>query len=123
MTFLQINGDQIVEISKGQDCFYCRNFSREQYIRLLTALIDRPSFVYTDDNGYSRFRYNGEQVHKWVVGLDTGQSSVKGQDIHHRNGNKQDNDPKNLVRMDHDTHFSIPKDWDNKRNNREWPPY
>ncbi|MDR2097797.1 MAG: HNH endonuclease, partial [Spirochaetaceae bacterium] len=47
--------------------------------------------TYIDNNGYARFKDNGELVHRSVAEMKLGRSLKKGEVVHHKNRDKQDN--------------------------------
>jgi hypothetical protein len=68
---------------------------------------------WTDGNGYiaGRIRVNGQQrnvkQHRVIVERVIGRALQPGEDVHHINGDKQDNRPENLAVLDHREHAKL----------------
>jgi len=52
--------------------------------------------TYIDNNGYARFLDSNKPVHRSVAELKIGRNLKKGEVVHHKNRNKQDNSFDNL---------------------------
>ncbi|MFC2022896.1 HNH endonuclease signature motif containing protein, partial [Chloroflexota bacterium] len=64
-----------------------------------------PSNTYIDDNGYLRFKGSNILYHRWRKEKELGRRLVKGEIVHHINGNKQDNRPENLQILSPKEHY------------------
>ena len=63
--------------------------------------------MYTDQNGYLRYCDSHYLVHRREMEKKLGRLLGKGEIVHHRNGNKQDNRPENLGLTTPKEHFKI----------------
>jgi len=61
--------------------------------------------TYVDDNGYLRYCDSNYLVHRRTMEKKLGRKLVKGEIIHHRNGNRLDNSISNLELMTRKEHF------------------
>lgn len=52
--------------------------------------------TYIDSNGYRRFSDSDILVHRWVAKNKIGRCLREGEEVHHKNRNKKDNNPNNL---------------------------
>lgn len=55
-----------------------------------------PSKTYKDANGYWRFKDSDIPVHRWVAEKKLGRELRPGEVVHHKDRNKDNNDPDNL---------------------------
>jgi hypothetical protein len=65
--------------------------------------------TYIDEKGYRRFKDSGKLVHRWVAENKVGGEIYEGRVVHHRDGDKLNNDPRNLhvmSRSDHSRHHA-----------------
>ena len=53
--------------------------------------------TYVDARGYRRFANSGILVHRWVAKIKLGRPVRRPEVVHHKNRNKLDNRPSNLV--------------------------
>ncbi len=51
---------------------------------------------YTDDRGYQRYAHNQKLVHRAVMEQKWGRNLRPEEVVHHKDRNKQNNDPRNL---------------------------
>ncbi len=65
------------------------------------------NYTYTDKNGYLRYYDSHYLVHKRLIEKKLGRLLVKGEVIHHINGNKQDNRLENLQVLTAKEHYKI----------------
>ena len=65
------------------------------------------NYTYTDDNGYLRYSDSKYLVHRRLMEKRLGRKLVKGEIIHHINGNKQDNRFENLQLLTAKEHYKI----------------
>jgi hypothetical protein len=65
------------------------------------------NYTYTDKNGYLRYSDSNYLVHRRLMEKKLGRHLIKGEIIHHINGNKQDNRFENLQVMTAKEHFKI----------------
>jgi len=64
--------------------------------------------TYKDNNGYLRFNNSNKLVHRWVVEKNIGRKLNPDEVVHHRDGNKLNNDFSNLeVFSSQDDHHSL----------------
>jgi hypothetical protein len=64
--------------------------------------------TYKDNNGYLRFSDTNKLVHRWIVEKNIGQKLKSSEVVHHRDGNKLNNDFNNLeVFSSQDVHHSL----------------
>ncbi len=76
--------------------------------------------VFLDENDYLRFRdggltikWNGrvvkpyELVHRVMAEARFRRRILPNEDVHHKDGNKMNNNPENLVIIDHEKHFDL----------------
>ncbi len=56
---------------------------------------ERPTFV--DDNGYLRFQDTNQLVHRAIAQLMVGHSLSQKEVVHHKDMDKKNNDPSNLI--------------------------
>ena len=61
--------------------------------------------TYVDKNGYVRFCNTDKLYHRWVKEKEIGRHLVKGEIVHHKNGNIQDNRPENLELLTAKEHY------------------
>jgi hypothetical protein len=67
-----------------------------------------PNKTYIDDNGYLRFSDTNKLVHRWVVEKSIGRKLGPNEVVHHRDGNKLNNDFYNLeVFSSQEEHHSL----------------
>ena len=63
---------------------------------------------YDEKTGYYRFKNSGRLYHRWVWQKNHKNQPLKrGEIIHHKNGNKRDNSPANLEKIDFFEHIKI----------------
>jgi hypothetical protein len=66
--------------------------------------------TYIDNNGYSKFKDSGKLVHQSVAEMKLGRSLKKGEAVHHKNRDKQDNSFKNLeIFSSQEKHWGVHK--------------
>ena len=65
------------------------------------------SKTYPDKNGYLRFKDTNKLFHKWVKEKELGRHLLRGEIVHHINGNILDNRPKNLEILTAKEHYKI----------------
>jgi len=58
-------------------------------------------------NGYLIFEDSGKLVHRWKAGKKYGVDEVKGMEIHHIDGDKQNNADTNLLLVNKEDHYNI----------------
>lgn len=63
--------------------------------------------TYIDNRGYRRFKNSGILVHRWIVGKVFGRESLRGNVVHHIDGNKLNNSPDNLIPMSWSRHSRL----------------
>ena len=63
--------------------------------------------TYVDENGYRRFKDSGKSVHRWVAEKKVKGKIHEGRVVHHRDGDKQNNDPSNLRIMSRSDHSRL----------------
>ncbi|HSW57882.1 MAG TPA: HNH endonuclease signature motif containing protein [Dehalococcoidales bacterium] len=63
------------------------------------------NYTYTDENGYLRYSDSNYLVHRRIKEKEIGRRLVKGEIVHHKNGNKQDNKPENLELLTAKEHY------------------
>lgn len=63
--------------------------------------------TYTDSAGYSRFADSGRSVHRWAAEKKVGGRIFPGRVVHHRDENKRNNRPSNLLVMSRSEHASL----------------
>jgi hypothetical protein len=61
--------------------------------------------TYKDENGYLRFKNTNKLYHRWVKEKEIGRRLIKGEIVHHKNGNIEDNRPENLELLTAKEHF------------------
>lgn len=63
-----------------------------------------------DENGYLRFRDSGKPVHRWVMEARILHRTLeKGEEVHHIDGDRRNNDPENLLLMTQEGHYRLHK--------------
>jgi len=68
------------------------------------------SKTYIDDNGYPRFKDSDKPVHRSVAEIKLGRPLKRGEVVHHKNRNKQDNSFGNLeVFSSQEKHWGVHK--------------
>lgn len=60
----------------------------------------KPKKTFIDKDGYRRFIDSGILIHRWMMEKETGQKLKPGEVVHHIDGNKRNNDIKNLMLFD-----------------------
>jgi len=55
-----------------------------------------PKKTYVDERGYERFKDTDKPVHRWAAEKKLGRKLKRGEVVHHKNRNKQDNRRSNL---------------------------
>ena len=65
------------------------------------------SKTYIDAKGYRRFKDSNKLVHRWAAAKKAGRPIPKGKVVHHKDGNKRNNDPRNLQEMSRSGHSSL----------------
>jgi hypothetical protein len=65
------------------------------------------NYTYTDKNGYLRYSDSHYLVHRRLYEKKLGRLLIKGEVIHHINGNKQDNRPENLQLLTAKEHYKL----------------
>jgi hypothetical protein len=63
------------------------------------------SKTYKDENGYVRFKDSNKLYHRWVKEKEIGRPLIKGEIVHHKNGNIEDNRPENLELLTAKEHY------------------
>ncbi len=63
--------------------------------------------TYVDKKGYRRFSDSDKPVHQWVAEKKVGGDIYEERVVHHKDGNKLNNNPNNLSVMDRDEHSSL----------------
>jgi len=63
--------------------------------------------TYIDEKGYLRFKDSNKLVHRWVVEKEFGRKLRAGEEVHHKDGNKLNNDPNNLEPMWWEDHVDL----------------
>ena len=63
------------------------------------------SKTYKDKNGYLRFKDSNKLYHRWVKQKEIGRPLEKGEIVHHKNGNIEDNRPENLELLTAKEHY------------------
>jgi hypothetical protein len=61
--------------------------------------------TYKDENGYIRFKDTNKLYHRWVKEKEIGRYLTKGEIVHHKNGNIEDNRPENLELLTAKEHY------------------
>jgi hypothetical protein len=59
------------------------------------------------DGQYWRFKDSGKLVHRWVAEKKVGGKIYEGRVVHHRDGDKENNDPRNLEIMSRSDHSRL----------------
>jgi hypothetical protein len=65
------------------------------------------SYTYTDENGYLRYSDSNYLIHRRLMEKKLNRKLVKGEIVHHINGNKQDNRLENLQLMTAKEHYKL----------------
>lgn len=52
--------------------------------------------TYVDSNGYRRFSDSNRLVHRWVAEKRLGRYLMQGEEVHHKDRNRTNNNPSNL---------------------------
>jgi hypothetical protein len=60
-----------------------------------------------DKKGYHVFADSGKYVHRWVASKKYGKESIIGKEIHHLDGDKDNNQPSNLIKLDKEDHYEL----------------
>ncbi|MGM5483762.1 MAG: HNH endonuclease signature motif containing protein [Nanobdellota archaeon] len=63
--------------------------------------------TYKDKNGYLRFSDSNMLVHRWKATKKYGKEKINGKEIHHLDGNKENNNFDNLVIVEKQDHYNI----------------
>ncbi|MGM5488321.1 MAG: HNH endonuclease [Nanobdellota archaeon] len=59
------------------------------------------------EEGYLVFCDSGFPVHRWVATKKYGKEKIKGKEIHHIDGNKENNNNDNLILLSKEDHFLL----------------
>jgi len=73
-----------------------RKTSKPQSLKKSTRKSNTPK-TYIASNGYRKFKDSNTSVHRWVAEKNIGRELKSGEVVHHRNGDKLDNNPNNLT--------------------------
>ncbi len=77
---------------------------------ILYFLFGKSKNTYKDRKGYLRFKDSNKPVHRWIAENKLGRKLRKGEVVHHKNRNKQDNRSSNLwVFKNQDAHDNAHK--------------
>lgn len=76
----------------------------------------RSTRKWQDADGYLRYHHTNQLVHRWIVENKTRISIPVDHHVHHRNGNKRDNRPKNLQILPGRVHMAHHRRYRAKKN-------
>jgi hypothetical protein len=68
------------------------------------------ALCYIDPHGYFRFHDSNKLFHRWVMEKELGRELNVYEVVHHRDGNKRNNYPSNLIVCTQDDHKRIHRD-------------
>ena len=67
----------------------------------------RDPLIEEDEKGYLRFRDSRKLVHRWVMEKHLNRRLERGEIVHHKDGNRQNNDLENLQLLTAKEHYKI----------------
>jgi len=73
------------------------NYTKPERINNTRNHVSHTKKTYTDYNGYLRFTDSDILVHRWVAVKKKGRNLKPDEVVHHIDGNKKNNNPKNLL--------------------------